>query len=643
MNVRLIFLLVPMLFLSLCFLLASETFAHAEEEMQVLLMFYDQKDLVVSSTRFPKPQSQVAENMTVVTADEIQAMNAHTVAEVLNRVDGLFVEFNQDFGAGSLIGIQGSDERHVRVLVDGVTWNFLSSGTAETNSIPVGIIERIEIIKGPASSSWGSSLGGVVNIITKAPGIQTRPSGSVSTSYGERRTQDYSGQVKGSAGPVGYYLYGGYRKSDGQESARGFEAESFYSKFRLPLGENARAELAMGYGEPDLKVGNYDLYGTRSSADARVFWSALNVNGSMGRYWAFELSARSFSQKLVQDNRFLGLPEGMDDRYLESDYDEDTHGGSGKLIWRRAAHTVVLGMDLDHGELDQTLTAGPLIRMYGVPARIHATPDIDKWAVYLNDSFVWGDWTITPGIRYDDNDITDGFVSPSLGVAYHMREDTILRASASRGFTIPSLSSLSGGGFQLDPNPDLDPETVDSLQIGAETRCLKYASLKATLFRHVVDDTLTGKTVVGADGSITAVVVNGGTVRRKGAELMVQTIPLYDFSLQAGATFVDFSEPTDSGARNIYAYNIGLRYDNPDILWAELFGHYVDWDIDEAFQVEYDDVIWDLNLRKSIYSSADTRVETFFTAHNLFDGMQYLTSGQENPGRWLEAGFRVMF
>ena len=110
-------------------------------------MYYREKELVVTPTRHPKPISQVAENITVVTAKEIEEMNAHTVAEVLNRVTGLFVNFNQDFGSTSLLHIQGSEQRHVLVLLDTIPWNFLSDGAAETNSIPVGIVERIEIIK----------------------------------------------------------------------------------------------------------------------------------------------------------------------------------------------------------------------------------------------------------------------------------------------------------------------------------------------------------------------------------------------------------------------------------------------------------------------------------------------------------------
>ena len=69
-----------------------------QEEMQTLRMFYLEKDLVVSHTRHHKPINQVAEKISVITAEEIEAMNARTVAKVLNRVAGVFVNFNQDYG-----------------------------------------------------------------------------------------------------------------------------------------------------------------------------------------------------------------------------------------------------------------------------------------------------------------------------------------------------------------------------------------------------------------------------------------------------------------------------------------------------------------------------------------------------------------
>ena len=115
----------------------------------------------------------------------------------------------------------------------------------------MAIIERIEVIKGPASSAWGSSLGGVVNILTKPAGKDRVPSGALSGSYGEGRTQDYRGEVSGLAGPVGYFLYAGHQESKGLEPERQFDNSSTYLKFRLPVAETGSLNLSAGYSEPE--------------------------------------------------------------------------------------------------------------------------------------------------------------------------------------------------------------------------------------------------------------------------------------------------------------------------------------------------------------------------------------------------------
>ncbi|MEW6602623.1 MAG: TonB-dependent receptor plug domain-containing protein, partial [Nitrospirota bacterium] len=181
--------------------------AQTEEEMKMLQMYFREDELVVSPTRTLKPISKVAENISVVTAEDIEAMNAHTVIEVLGRVPGVFIDLHTyDFGSDGDIYIQGSEGRHVLVLVDGLPWNFTGGGAAVTQTIPVRIIKRIEIIRGPASSSWGSALGGVINIITKDTKNSDGISGTVSASVGERDTHDVSAEVTSNPG-IGYYLY----------------------------------------------------------------------------------------------------------------------------------------------------------------------------------------------------------------------------------------------------------------------------------------------------------------------------------------------------------------------------------------------------------------------------------------------------
>ena len=98
--------------------------------------------------------------------------------------------------------------------MDGIPLNNLSDNVTDIGSLPVQNIERIEIVKGPASSAWGSALGGVVNIITKT-GSGNGPGGVVSASYGERNTGDFRVETSGKHERFGYYFNAGRLQNDG--------------------------------------------------------------------------------------------------------------------------------------------------------------------------------------------------------------------------------------------------------------------------------------------------------------------------------------------------------------------------------------------------------------------------------------------
>ena len=618
---------------SVCF--CPSAFAQSEEEMQILRLFYNEKDLVVvSPTRYPKPISQAAENITVITAKAIENMNAHTVAEVLNRVQGIFVAFYQDFGALSLLLIQGSEERHVLVLLDGVPWNYLNSGSAETNSIPVGIIERIEIIKGPASSAWGSSLGGVINIVTKSAGNSEKPGGSISASYGKSNSQDYRAQVSSKAGSVGYYLFAGHQESDGLRGSRSFDNTSLYSKIKIPVSTDVNIGFTVGYSEPQIEVGDFPTLDLSQTGDTRTFFGTASLDASLNRELSLNFSVYNFKQKsvLTSDSLGLGSTGSAGEIYYKHYANEKTTGGSGKLVWRHGIHTAVLGVDLSCGKLDQTITLP-----YNEPPITKTHPDIDKQAIYINDTIIIDQWAITPGIRYDHNNITGSFVSPSLGVTYKLGKDSILRASAARGFTIPPLSWTSGGYLFTDPNPSLDPEEVWSCQAGVETGAINYLWLKAIVFHHDLKNALV------KEPPAYAIHINKGKVRRNGIEIEAETVPIYNVSLLGGFAYVDIDPQNEMGGTYNYTCNIGIRYDDKKSFRAELFGHYVWWDLDGDSMAEYDDFIWDLNLNKRIWSKEKAATELFLTAHNIFNGSQYIHVDSKNPGTWIEAGIRFKF
>ncbi len=128
-----------------------------------------------SNRQFPpvttRPISKIAENTTVITAEQIALLNAHTLADVLQTVPGVQLDVLQTPGGFTDFNIQGSftGYSHILVLIDGVQQNNQVQGMGFPNLIPVQQIERVEIIKGAASGSWGQALGGVVNVVTKSP------------------------------------------------------------------------------------------------------------------------------------------------------------------------------------------------------------------------------------------------------------------------------------------------------------------------------------------------------------------------------------------------------------------------------------------------------------------------------------------
>jgi vitamin B12 transporter len=622
-----------------------------------LLLFWDEKDLYVQSpTRHEKPISQAAENITVVTAKEIEDMNAHTVAEVLNRVTGVFVDFlGQDFGSASLIHIQnpiyrGGPERFALVLLDGVPWNTLASGHAETISIPVKIIERIEIIKGPASSSWGSSLGGIVNIITKEAGNSSTPSGTLSGSFGERDTQEYGADVSGKAGPVGYYLFAGKQESDGQRDNRYFRNESLYAKFRIPVSPDINVGFTAGYSNPRLRFSKQPSNDLTDFGNFRTFFATASLDAAISRELDMQLSLFTLTQKadILANVLGTGIYGPAGDLLLDQLYDERTTGGSARLVWKHDIQTAVLGFDMSHGSLDQTIDSGPFFQSIGSPAVSTSHPDIDKWAVYANDTIIIGKLSVTPGIRYDHNTVTGSFTSPSLGITYKLAEKTLVRASAARGFTIPPLSWTSGGGLFLDPNPSLRHEKVWSYQTGIESAVTDYLWAKATLFYHGLDNSIEKVLYAAGPPTFNDLFFNTGKVKRLGYEIDAETAPVYNFSLKAGFASVRMKSTSDidqenEDTRNIYEYRLGIKYDDKDSLMAQLFGYYTWWDLDESAGAKYNAFIWDLNLRKKIYSTHGISTEAFFTAHNIFGTAYYTMAERKNPGRWIEAGVRIKF
>lgn len=616
---------------SIVFFFIRPSCAVTNEEMNTLLLFYKEEDLVITPTRQPKPLSQVAENITVVTAEEIAMINAHTLADVLNHIPGVQMDIRGGPGSIAYAHIQGSEFSHVLVMVDGVTLNNLSDNSPDISAIPVQYIERVEIIKGPGSSSWGSSLGGVINVITKPTGNAPGSEGMLSGSYGERETRDLRAEFTGMNGRLGYYVHAGNLYTDGFTGNTNYDADNLYTKLRLDGWDGGGLTFTLGYNKGDRGMGEFGDLDMSFDHEFESLFSTLSMDHAFSPRADAHLSVRT----LRQDGDFImdQISTGME---LQRNTAEDSvNGGTATITWRCGAHTAVVGADIDEGKLESLDITG-------------GEQTLRKWALFANDTIAVNRFSLIPGIRYDHTNTNGDFVSPSIGMTFKATERTLLRAYTARGFNTPSLSSTFGSGFFSLPNPDLDVEKVWSAQAGVETTELRCVWIKATLFHHRVSDALSKEDLLDPNGTPTGMIkmVNGERQRRQGVEVEVRTMPVYNISLLAGFSFVDATD-RDTGERlpdtPRYTYDVGIHYNNPRLFTAYLAGHYIWWHASPANDGKFDDFVWDLNLAKRVWGKGSAGLDAFLSVHNIFNASQYTLSYMKNPRRWAEAGVRFRF
>lgn len=586
---------------ALCFM--SVIPAAGDDDLSSLVLFNGPTAEVVSGNRSPRPASQTAENITVVTAEEIEGLNAHTLIDILYAVTGVQLELYRTPGTSTNIEVQGSSFDHVLVLIDNVPINNLSDNYPDLAAVPAQVIERIEIVKGAASSSWGSALGGVINVITKYPQQERCFGGTGSLSLGSRETMDGRAELSGTVDRFGYYLSGGKLRSDGLLPNNEANLINVYGKLHYELPVRGSATLTTLFtdsasGQVAVPFADFDQENSQLISSLSVqlpLSNRLTLDGALRtRQSTYEIHVRQpVTSALLQS--MVG--------------DDNGNGGSLKLSWLGEWQTVVAGVDYDH--------VRNTIKLGGVEAGNRA----DRIGVYLNDTVTLGAFAVTPSARYDHTGFGKHRFSPSLGITYAIGENSVIRGYTARGYSLTSLNRTDA------------TEKVWTSQLGVESGEVPYLWLKATLFRNDTWDILSN--------------TSGGLVEQRqlkqGGELEARTLPFLNTSLSAGYTFI-YATEGDSGPvlQGIpkHTLKLGLKYQDENDLHAELIGHYINWN---ASGGNYGAMIYDLHLRKIFEYSEYGSVELFGSVRNLLNDEQYLSSVFKNTGRWAEAGVRCNF
>jgi vitamin B12 transporter len=588
-------------FLAILAVVITPVFAQTDDS-QTLQMFYDDQELAVV-TRTVRPASESAEEMTVITAEEIRMRNVHTLADLLATIPG--VQASLAGGPGSSLislSLQGVPYNHVLVTMDGVTLNNLNDAYPDLSIIPVGIIERVEITRGPSSSAWGPSVGGVINIITREPEDDHPVSGSVHTSTGTAFATDLRGDVTGTVGTLGYYLYGGMFRTDGMTPIEGgVHDAATYGKFVWRPGVGNRVALTLGYGRSSREAVVEPILNPLYRDDGRQFMATVAASRDLTEHAGLSLLLRTMHRN-TDDRLITSAGPLLADHPVSENY----LGASMTFTWKDQRQNLVAGIDYDHGDSSYSSVL---------------TPDrnLDRWGVFASNTITYQDISLTPGVRYDRVSTSSDYLSPSLGAVWRVTPHTMLRSSVARGYGLPQLT------------PNLSPGLIFTWQAGFETQDWDPVLIHCHYFYSTVDTVPNSRNLVEDR-------------RNQGVDIGFRTETYVHTSLAANLVYIDSrSDATGNlvpGAPRLTS-DIGITYaDGP--FKGLLAGHYIQWNATPAVSSR-STFIWDLNLSGVVYTAGLRHLELFLSLHNLFDGSQYPAAVYTNPGRWVEGGVRAVF
>jgi iron complex outermembrane receptor protein len=234
----------------------------------------EQDTVVVTASRLEQNQYKIASNVTVITREQIDNTNAQNVPDVLKEALGVNV-YDNSTPKSAVLDIRGFGDtasRNILILVNGRKINSVDISAPELLQIPVGAVDRIEIIRGVGSVLYGdNAVGGVVNIITKRG--EGKLKGKVGTKYGSYDTQGVDVEASGYQKNIAYFLYSQYLDQRGYRENSDMLAKDLNARLGYDLSEKVSFDMNLGWHEDDQELpggltdSNLQTYGRRGSAN----------------------------------------------------------------------------------------------------------------------------------------------------------------------------------------------------------------------------------------------------------------------------------------------------------------------------------------------------------------------------------------
>lgn len=478
--------------------------------------------VVVTATRIPQKPSEIIQQTTVITREEIEASGHQSLVELLQARGGVEITNSGGLGQPSAVSIRGAEPRHTMVLIDGQRIGSATAGGTAFENIPLNQIERIEIVPGPLSSVYGSdAIGGVIQIFTRSGAGNSARVGV--GSYGTREASVSLG-----------------RRFDNTEftlSAGALESASFdATRPTIPFAQSNpdsdryRNRNFSGRLTHDLAAGHTVGFTAFQSEGAAHFDAGLATD-DVNRQTLQAFSAFSRNQIAARWTSLLRVGTTRDDSdtvgafpgYFRTDQNQATWQNDFQL----PVGTLVGGLEY----LDQRVASNT---QFTQTSRTVASAFAGYGGNFGNHGFQLN-------ARHDDNSQFGGRDTGSIGYSYRITDPVRVRASAGTAFKAPTFNDLY---FPDQPpfffsNPNLRPERSRSREVGVDYRTPAH-QLGVTVFQNDISDLIT---VFTDPATFVSTTQNLSRVRIEGAEISWRGL-LWGWQTRAQATVQDPRDET---------------------------------------------------------------------------------------------------
>jgi outer membrane receptor for ferrienterochelin and colicins len=467
----------------------------AAEPATVLAQAPNLPAVTVTATLTEQDARTAPASVTVITAEELAERNASDLLDAVRGAPGITLTGRQ-VGGRKTLALRGLEGKHTLTLIDGrrisASDDVIGHSDYQYGWLPVSAIERVEIIRGPMSALYGSeALGGVLNIITKKP--TDRWSGSVGVSGGTGVGSDAASESGASvyaAGPLGQrarlavnaeYAHRNptpdaddtrYSEIEGRKPRNlGLEAEfDLTAQQRLQAGVSDGREVRL-YDDVNTAgtgyVNRYDL----DRRQTHVGWTGdFGDTKAQLRAYRSEMSVRNSRTNGVAATR----PQDMQDDVVD-----------GHVTMRRGGHQIAFGGEWRNEELVNAGLAG-------------GRDDVTHKALFVQDEFALGrSLMATLGLRADHHGIFGSELSPRAYLVWEASPQLVVKGGYGHAFKAPTLKQISPnyvgaeGPHSFLGNANIQPETSNSFELGADWQATQALSLRATLFHTEVKQLIT--------------------------------------------------------------------------------------------------------------------------------------------------------